>query len=107
MNHITIVGLGFEGIQGLTLEAYEKLAREFPLIFKKGEEVIERSSPNEAMALRYFYTAMPLSDMENYDVENFLDFARQGVYLWDNVAWVKDLPLDIFLNYVPVYYTHL
>ena len=25
MNHITIVGLGFEGIQGLTLEAYEKL----------------------------------------------------------------------------------
>lgn len=82
------------------LEAYEKLAREFPLIFKKGEEVIERSSPNEAMALRYFYTAMPLSDMENYDVETFLDFARQGVYLWDNVAWVKDLPLDIFLNYV-------
>lgn len=41
------------------LEAYEKLAREFPLIFKKGEEVIERSSPNEAMALRYFTRQCP------------------------------------------------
>lgn len=80
--------------------AYQSIVQEFPFVFQRVERAAEKCSPSEALALRYFYTAMPLSDMVNYEGEIFLDFARQGVYLWENMEGVSKLPQDIFLNYV-------
>ena len=43
---------------------------------------------------------MPYSDIGNYPVETFLDFARHGVRLYKENAYVQELPEELFLQYV-------
>ena len=50
--------------------------------------------------MKYLYGTMPLSDMGNYPLATFLDYARQGVYLWKNSPLMKNISEDIFLNYI-------
>lgn len=53
---------------------------------------------NTALALKFLYANMPCSDVGNYSLETYLDYARQGVYLWENSPYRKEIPEDIFLN---------
>lgn len=53
-----------------------------------------------ALALKFLYTTMPLSDVGNYGVSSFLDYAEHGVFLWENSPYVKKMPEEIFLNYI-------
>ena len=46
------------------------------------------------------YANIPLSDMANYDFEIFKSCAEHGVFLGEHSPFAKDLPEDIFLNYV-------
>lgn len=46
---------------------------------------------------------MPLSDLANYSVETFLDYAKHGAYLRKHSPFVKALPEIIFLQYVVHY----
>ncbi|MDD2957506.1 MAG: transglutaminase domain-containing protein [Lachnospiraceae bacterium] len=79
---------------------YEKLRSEFPQLLKEADEKLKSCRDIVGLAVRYLYTAMPLSDMANYSYEVFLDFARHGAALWEEKAWVRELPEEIYLNYV-------
>ena len=58
---------------------YAELVKEFPELLKEPEKLMETLSPEESLALRYLYIAMPVSDMANYDCEVFMDSVKQGV----------------------------
>lgn len=51
-------------------------------------------------AVKWLYAYSPLSDMANYPFELFLSTAQHGVFLRENSPFAKDVPEDIFLNYV-------
>ena len=42
----------------------------------------DREERDVMEALKYLYAYMPLSDIGDYKVETFLDFARQGAFLF-------------------------
>ena len=78
---------------------FAKRAAEVPAV-KEEEKEIETYRPEVALALKFLYTTMPLSDVGNYGVSSFLDYAEHGVFLWENSPYVKKMPEEIFLNYI-------
>ena len=72
----------------------------------KKEEIIKglsSCSGLEKSLMKFIYISMPLSDLANYDFDLFLSYARHAIFLMDNVDWVKEIPDDVFLNYVLYY----
>lgn len=61
---------------------------------------LKEVTEDEKILMKYLYGTMPLSDAVNYSFDNFLDYARHGVYLWKNGAYSQKITEDIFLNYV-------
>lgn len=55
------------------LEIYAKRKEKSPYIREQIEKVLENCSDNAALAMKYLYGAMPLSDMINYHAEAFLE----------------------------------
>ena len=78
---------------------FAKRAAEVPAV-KEAKKEIETYRPEVALALKFLYTTMPLSDVGNYGVSSFLDYAEHGVFLWENSPYVKKMPEEIFLNYI-------
>lgn len=64
------------------------------------EEAKKTESEDVIFAIRWMYANSPLSDMANYDFEIFKSCAEHGVFLGEHSPFAKDLPEDIFLNYV-------
>ena len=56
---------------------FAKRAAEVPAV-KEAEKEIETYRPEVALALKFLYTTMPLSDVGNYGVSSFLDYAEHG-----------------------------
>ena len=79
---------------------YEQFSKEFPVITRQINSYMESLSEDEVLGLKYLYVNMPLSDVGNYSVDVYLDYVRQGLYLWKYSAFVKDMPEEIFRNYV-------
>lgn len=86
--------------RGRILKHYEALAGQLPTVFGEAEDKIRECGEHTALALKYLYGTMPLSDIGNYPFETFRDYAEHGVMLWETRAEVRALPEDIFLNYV-------
>ncbi len=63
-------------------------------------DTIARCSEDEAQALTFLYSAMPLSDLLDYPASLFLAYARHGVYLWNQGLFAGRVPEKIFANYV-------
>ncbi len=83
------------------IEAYFKQRCEyFPEIFQEIQAQLKACSPRVELAIKYLYITMPYSDIGNYPLEIFLDYAAHGVALWEYDDAVRNLPEDIFLNYV-------
>lgn len=82
------------------LEEFEGFCREFPEIADIIKEKSIACTEHERLAMKYLYVHMPLSDVGNYDFSVFLDYVRQGVFLWETVERVQKMPEEIFLNYV-------
>ena len=79
----------------------EKFQKLIPILGDKKNEVLEGlkgCTDTECLAMKFLYTTMPLSDIACYTFEVFLDYAQHGLFLWENEA--KQIPEDIFLNYV-------
>lgn len=82
---------------------YFFLRERFPELLAELEqrmETLELLDPDTALALRYLYVAMPLSDMANYRCDLFWDYAKHGVRLWKERPEVRAIPEDIYLEYV-------
>ncbi len=86
-------GSGIGYLQGLS----ERLLRE-----RKGEilETLARCGEDEAQALTFLYSAMPLSDLLDYPVSLFMVYAKHGVYLWNQGLFAGRVPERLFANYV-------
>lgn len=63
-------------------------------------EKLDACTPEEALAMKYLYVTAPISDAVNTPFETILDFAKHGIYLYENVERVRQLPEDLYLNYV-------
>jgi len=63
-------------------------------------EVLETSAPDTAAALRWLYASSPLSDWTNYDFALFLACASHGVFLREQSPFAREVPEDLFLNYI-------
>lgn len=64
------------------------------------EEAKKTVSEDVIFAIKWIYANSPLSDMANYDFEMFKNCAEHGVMLRETSPFAKDVPEDIFLNYV-------
>ena len=88
----------------------EKIEEEFlQLIRKLGAdkeplkticEKLENCDRDLAFAMKYLYVVAPYSDLVNYSFETIKDFASHGLFLYQNLERVKELPEELFLNYV-------
>lgn len=78
---------------GLSLSLLERKITEI-------KRTLEECSEDEAEALRFLYSAMPVSDMVDYPASVFLTYARHAVFLWKEGPYAGKVPEKIFANYV-------
>lgn len=94
--------------QGKEFDEAEGASNEFfglslSLLEGKIEEInrtLEECGEDEAEALRFLYSAMPVSDMVDYPASVFLTYARHAVFLWKEGPYAGKVPEKIFANYV-------
>ncbi|MDX2414617.1 MAG: transglutaminase-like domain-containing protein, partial [Bacteroidales bacterium] len=60
----------------------------------------ESLSENELLALKFYFAAMPLSDLADYNGDFFLENIRLSLRARNDYPWLKKLPDDIFLHFV-------
>ncbi len=73
------------------------------LLERKIEEIssrLEQCTQDEAEALKFLYSAMPMSDLLNYPVTVYLAYAKHAVFLWNEGAFAGKVPEKLFANYV-------
>lgn len=70
------------------------------------EDTLKRCTKDEAEALQFLYSAMPLSDMLDYPAAVYLAYAKHGVFLWQEGPFAGRVPEKIFANYVLHYRVH-
>ena len=75
-----------------TVKQQEILAR-----FAEAEKTLDE---DVIFAAKWIYAHSPMSDIANYDFELFKNTAQHGVFLRRESPFAKDIPEDIFLNYV-------
>lgn len=78
-------------------------ALRLPLLMEKKAEIertLAQCGPEEAQALTFLYSAMPLSDLLDYPASVFMTYARHGVFLWQKGPFAGQVPERIFANYV-------
>ena len=64
------------------------------------KEVIETLDENTALSLKYLYATMPISDIGNYPVRVYEDYARCSTKLYEENEEVRKLSEEMFLNYI-------
>ncbi len=79
---------------------YENLKKEFPGLMAEVDGKLTSCETDVQLALKYLYTTMPASDIGNYDLSVFEDYAKQGVYLYHNCSYISEMSEEMFLNYV-------
>lgn len=79
------------------------------LLEQKIEEicsVLNECTQDEAEALWFLYSAMPLSDVLDYPAKLYLSYAKHAVFLWKEGPFAGRVPERIFTNYVLHYRVH-
>ncbi len=73
------------------------------LLSEKKKEIMDtfaRCTEEEAQALCFLYSAMPVSDLLDYPAALFLSYAKHGVFLWNRGPFAGRVPEELFANYV-------
>ncbi len=81
------------GLAGLRLAMLREKKQEI-------ETVLGQCGEDEAQAMTFLYSAMPLSDLLDYPAELFLAYARHGIFLWKEGPFAGKIPERLFANYV-------
>lgn len=79
------------------------------LLEQKIEEIqgaLAGCTQDETEALRFLYSAMPLSDVLDYPAELYQSYAKHAVFLWREGPFAGKVPEKIFANYVLHYRVH-
>lgn len=90
----------------LTEYAELKFAERLPLMEPLRPRILSGMAacrPEEQVLLKFFYGTMPLRDAGEYEFDVFLGYVRHGLLLWEQAAWFREIPEDIFLNYILYY----
>ena len=74
----------------------ELLAPVMPVI----EEKLKQCSEEESVLMKFLYGTMPVRDAGEYGFNLFLSYVKHALMLREKVAWCKELPEDVFVNYV-------
>ena len=74
----------------------ELLAPVMPVI----EEKLKQCSEEEVVLMKFLYGTMPVRDAGEYGFDLFLSYVKHALMLREKVAWCKELPEDVFVNYV-------
>lgn len=73
------------------------------LLERKIEEIssgLAQCTQDEAEALKFLYSAMPMSDLLNYSAAVYLAYAKHAVFLWKEGPFAGKVPEKLFANYV-------
>lgn len=95
----------FDSQMALLEQRYQELQHNQSgrLLLEKKEEIADTlagCTEEEAQALTFLYSAMPISDLLDYPAGLFLAYAKHGVYLWNQGAFAGRVPEKLFANYV-------
>ena len=82
------------------IQEFDRFCRALPGPSEKIQKDLLSMDEDTALALKFLYANMPCSDVGNYSLETYLDYARQGVSLWKNSPYRAAIPENIFLNHV-------
>lgn len=69
-------------------------------VMERIEEGLARCKDEEAVLMKFLYGTMPVRDAGEYGVDIFLSYVKHALMLRENVAWCRELPEDVFVNYV-------
>jgi hypothetical protein len=61
---------------------------------------LQQCGEEERLILEFFYSTMPAADIGDYDFSLYKSFADFGLSLLRDIQWCKEIPEDIFFNYV-------
>ena len=80
---------------------YIKRKEKHEELLRKADILIEKTTDQDiCLSLKFLFAHMPISDVANYDLDIFVDFAEHAVQLWKKYGKVRNLPEEIFLNYI-------
>lgn len=80
------------------IQEFDKFCQSLPGPSEEIQKELFSLDEDTALALKFLYANMPCSDVGNYPFETYLDYARQGVYLWEHSPYRESIPEHIFLN---------
>lgn len=66
-------------------------------------QILEKSTEDEQICLKYLYVFMPVQDSATYEPELFLKFVKHALEVRESTNWGKSIGGEIFLNYVLQY----
>ncbi|MEG0805115.1 MAG: transglutaminase-like domain-containing protein [Lachnospiraceae bacterium] len=84
-------------------ENYQKRRQLFGVLGRELDGKIQECTCDEGVLLRFLYGTMPLQDAGEYDFSIFLSYVRHGLYLREEMNWCRELPEDLFVQYVLYY----
>ena len=99
------MGLKMKGILSEKSACYaaEKYGKTLPLLGARAEEiseVVDKLAGDERILMEFLYGTMPLSDAADYEPWLFYNYVKHGLFLREKYPWTRELPEEMFLNYV-------
>ena len=89
-----------EGYRKKIIDEFQRRMTEIGILGEEVSEKLSMYSGDVKDALYLLYGRMPLSDMADYPVEIFADFAEWGAKLWKNNIFASKIPEEFFASYV-------
>ena len=66
---------------------YVKRKEKHEELLRKADILIEKTTDQDiCLSLKFLFAHMPISDVANYDLDIFVDFAEHAVQLWKNMG---------------------
>lgn len=95
-----MVGMISENLRRYAKERFEARRELLAPVMASIEEGLARCSEEEAVLMEFLYGTMPVRDAGEYGFPVFLSYVKHALMLRENVSWCKELPEDVFVNYV-------
>jgi len=70
-----------------------------PLAEEIDRKIIALNEDRQYM-LKFIYAGLPISDVGDYEFEEYLGFAAQSLYVRENMPWGRSVPVRLFLTNV-------
>lgn len=66
-------------------------------------DILKQTKPEELPYVKFLYENAPVTDLKDCEPEYFLKAVRQALYVREHTPWGKEIPEELFLNYVLFY----